>query len=427
MPYPQPAECGAGEERQAAMLTEKEKLETLTRLGTDLSLVQDLDMLMERLLSEARRFVNADAGSVYIREGDVLKFAYTQNDTLQKRLAKGEKLIYSTFSVPINDKSLAGHVALTGDALNLPDAYRIEPTKPYGFSDKFDKASQYRTGSMLTIPLKNIGGAVIGVLQVINAQDHHKTIIPFSQEDEKMMSVFASIAAVALERAKMTRAIILRMIKMAEMRDPKETGAHVNRVGSYAVELYEKWADKRQHPRHEIDRNRDIFRMAAMLHDVGKVGISDTILKKPARFTPEEYEVMKRHTLLGAQLFLDRHSDLDDVAAEVAMNHHERWDGNGYPGHMDVESGGTLKGYELPDGRPRGKKEEEIPIFGRIVALVDVFDALSSVRVYKEAWDENKVLSTIEKDAGTHFDPELVEIFFSSLDVMRAIQERYKG
>jgi HD-GYP domain-containing protein (c-di-GMP phosphodiesterase class II) len=408
------------------MLSEKEKLDALTTLGIDLNRVQDLDIMMERILTEARRFVNADAGSIYIREKDLLHFAYTQNDTLQQRLSDGEKLIYSTFHMPINEESIAGYVATTGKPLNLPDVYSIDPTCPYHFSKGFDKKTRYATRSVLTIPLKNHNDDIIGILQIINAEDEAKNVIAFSQNDEKMMLHFASIAAVALERAQMTRAILLRMIRMAEMRDPKETGAHVNRVGSYAVELYEKWAKIRNLSQKEVDKHRDVLRMAAMLHDVGKIAISDLILKKPGRFNKEEFEIMKQHTVLGAQLFSDRQSDFDEAAIQVALNHHERWDGLGYPGHVDLQTGKALKGFKQPDGRPVGKKAEEIPLYGRIVALADVYDALSSVRVYKEAWDESEVLDKIESESGRHFDSELVEIFFSSLDFLRAVQRRYR-
>ncbi|MBW2193505.1 MAG: HD domain-containing protein, partial [Deltaproteobacteria bacterium] len=198
------------------------------------------------------------------------------------------------------------------------------------------------------------------------------------------------------------------------------------RVGGYSVEIYEQWARKHQVSQKEFDSSRDSLRMAAMLHDVGKIAISDTILKKPGRFNEEEYEVMKQHAFLGARLFLDAQSDFDEAACHVALNHHERWDGKGYPGHIDLVTGNPLEGFTLPDGNPRGKKEDEIPVFGRIVALADVYDALSSARVYKEAWSEKDVLSTIEKEAGNQFDPELVEIFFASLNVLRSIQERYK-
>jgi len=410
----------------AVMLSEKEKLDALATLGVDLSRVQDLDIMMERILTEARRFVNADAGSIYIRENNSLRFTYTQNDTLQQRLAEGEKLIYSTFHLPINEESIAGYVAAAGKLLNLPDVYAIDPGCPYHFSKEFDKKTHYGTRSVLTIPLKNHNEDIIGILQIINAQDQAQNVIAFSPKDEKMMLHFASIAAVALERAQMIRAILLRMIRMAEMRDPKETGAHVNRVGGYAVELYEKWAKRRNISQPEVDKQRDMLRMAAMLHDVGKIAISDLILKKPGRFDREEYEIMKQHTVLGARLFSDRQSDFDEAAAQVALNHHERWDGDGYPGHLDAKSGKALKGFENSDGRPKGKKKEEIPLYGRIVALADVYDALSSVRVYKAAWDESQVLDQIQSESGRHFDPELVEIFFSSLDILRAVQRRYR-
>jgi len=135
---------------------------------------------------------------------------------------------------------------------------------------------------------------------------------------------------------------------------------------------------------------------------------------------------MKQHTILGARLFLDRRSDFDAAACQVALNHHERWDGGGYPGFVDVVSGNPMVGCCRPDGQPRGKSGEEIPLFGRIVALADVYDALSSKRSYKEAWDESHIFSEIEKEAGGHFDPQLVEIFFSRFDIIRSIQRRYR-
>jgi len=182
---------------------------------------------------------------------------------------------------------------------------------------------------------------------------------------------------------------------------------------------------KRNLHQKEIDTNRDILRMAAMLHDVGKVAISDIILKKPGRINSDEFEIMKQHSLLGAQLFLGGQSDYDDAAAKVALTHHERWDGSGYPGYVDIHTGKPVPGHIDPEGLPLGKKGEDIPLFGRIVALADVYDALSSARIYKEAWDESEVLATIENEAGYHFDPELVEIFFSSIDMIKSIQNRY--
>ncbi|MBU2551965.1 MAG: HD domain-containing protein [Proteobacteria bacterium] len=407
------------------MLTVSEKLEALATLGVELNRVADLDILMERILSEARHFVNADAGSIYIRDRDRLNFSYTQNATLQKRLPLGEKLIFSTFTVPINEDSISGHAAYTARATNIADVYHLDESVPYSFGRGFDQASGYRTQSMLTLPLVTNRGDVIGVLQIINAQNENCDIVPFAEEDEKMMRHFASTATVALERARMTRAMILRTIRMAEMRDPKETGAHANRVGSYAVEIYEHWARKQGMGDKDIDAKRDVFRMAAMLHDVGKVAISDTILKKPGRFTPEEYEVMKQHSMFGARLFLDRQSEFDDAAQNVALNHHERWDGKGYPGHIDVATGEPLAERADENGCPLGKAGEEIPVFGRIVAIADVFDALCSRRVYKPAWEESEALSVMEEGRGSQFDPDLIDVFFSILDLIRSIRDRY--
>jgi response regulator RpfG family c-di-GMP phosphodiesterase len=407
------------------MLTEKEKLEVLTTLGTELNQVKDLDILMEHILTEARRVVNADAGSIYIRDKDQLRFTYTQNEILQKRLPQGSKLIYNIFTIPADKSSVAGYSAVTGRALNIQDVYRLESEVPYRFDHRFDETAGYKTHSVLAVPLKTVREEVMGVLQVINAQNEQGNIVPFSEEDERMMVHFASMATMALERAQMTRTLFLRMIRMAELRDPKETGAHVNRVGAYSVEIYERWAKEKSFPPEEIQRKRDVLRMSAMLHDVGKVAISDQILKKPARLTEEEYEIMKQHTFFGARLFIDKKSEFDEAAAQVAMTHHEWWNGEGYPGHVDLAATGPGLSFSVQQIKARGRKADEIPLFGRIVAIADVYDALASKRAYKDAWDEADILQTMEDGAGKQFDPELIRVFLSSIDVIRSIQRRY--
>ncbi len=407
------------------MLDRKEKLSRLIQLGLEVSQISDLDVLMEKILSEARVLVHADAGSVYIKEGKLLKFSYAQNDALQAKLGANKKLIYTTFSMPINNNSIAGFVANTGKTSNIPDAYKISPTLPFAFNSDFDKKVGYHTTSILTVPLKNTRKQIIGVLQLINAQDDSDEIIAFMDDDEPLIIHFANYAANAIEKAQLTRTTIMRMISMAELRDPKETGPHVNRVAAYSLEIYEAYANKKGISKEQISSQKDSLRMAAMLHDVGKVAISDLILKKPGKFTDDEYDIMKQHTLLGAQLFGGARSEFDEIAEEVALNHHERWDGKGYPGHVELITGELLKNAKGDDGNGLGKKEEEIPLFGRIVSIADVFDALSSKRVYKDAWDEDKVLDTIREGAGTQFDPELIEVFLENIDVMKSIQQRY--
>jgi putative nucleotidyltransferase with HDIG domain len=407
------------------MLSKEEKMEKLVELGININQISDLDLMLEKVLTEAMHLFSADAGSIYIKEEDKLNFSYSKNETFQKALEPGEKLRYTTFSVPINNKSIAGYVANNGKILNIPDAYNIPKSYPVTFNKSFDELTGYRTKSMLTLPLFNSRKQTVGVLQLINATTSNGKKVKFLKNDEPLVQHFALYAANALERTQMTRTTIMRMISMAELRDPKETGPHVNRVAAYSVEIFEAYAKKKKMAQEEIDAKRDAFRMAAMLHDVGKVAISDTILKKPGSFTNDEYEIMKTHTTLGANLFNDAQSNFDEISAEIALNHHEKWDGTGYPGFVDIHTGKPLPGYEKKDGKARGKREEEIPLYGRIVALADVYDALCSKRVYKEAWTEEKVLETLRKDSGTHFDPELIDVFFDIYDVIDSISKRY--
>ena len=407
------------------MMSEREKIDLITRISLDINEVKDIDLLLERILTNVRRFFNADAGSIYLKEGDNLKFSYSQNNTLQNRLPPGKKLIYNTFSIPINKMSIAGYVAKNRETVAIPDVYQLNGSVPYTFDSHFDEITDYRTCSMLTVPIINQRRDIIGVMQVINAQDDEGNIIPFLPSDEPLIIHFATSAALAVERAQMTRNIILRMISMAELRDPKETGSHVNRVGAYAVEIYEEWARKKGLPLEVVEKQKDVFRMAAMLHDVGKVAISDLILKKPARLTMDEFEIMKTHTYLGARLFKDMQSDFDEVALEVALTHHEKWDGTGYPGNINIMSELPLDGFVGANGRSIPKKGEEIPLFGRIVAVADVYDALCSRRAYKQPWDENRTLEEMRSSSSSHFDPEVVEAFFSCLDIIKSISNRY--
>jgi HD-GYP domain-containing protein (c-di-GMP phosphodiesterase class II) len=404
---------------------------SIIETDSELNKIRDYDLLLERILLEARKVANADAGSIYVREvEDVtgvkvekLAIKYAQNDTLMKRLSSGQKLIYSVFKIDIDEKTISGYCALAKKLINVADAYNLPEDAIYTFGNSFDMVSDYRTGSVLDIPLLTAEAKLLGVIQIINALDSDGKIIPFSKSDEFLISHFAEKATAALERANMTRAMVLRMIKMAELRDPIETGTHVSRVASYAVEIYDRYAFRHSVGVVEQDKFRDTLKIAAMLHDVGKVAISDSILKKPGRFTPEEFNIMKEHTRYGAMLFDDPQSYFDIVSRDIALCHHENWDGSGYPGWIDPDSGRTLKSG--PDGKPLGKRGEEIPLAGRIVAIADVFDALNSKRVYKEAWDDEAVYAEMRKQSGIKFDPELVGIFLELIPTIRQIQSLY--
>ncbi|HUX42933.1 MAG TPA: HD domain-containing phosphohydrolase [Rectinemataceae bacterium] len=382
-------------------------LSTLERLHH----IKDLHSLLDSILLESRSFTRADAGSIYLRSGSTLRFSYVQNDTLFRNDLLCNKYIYSNQEIVIDEKSLAGWVAKTGSPLVIDDVYDISKEEPYTFNRSFDEISTYRTKSMLIVPLKSSNEEVVGVIQLINAMDEEGKPIPFTEEMTLFIAQFAFHAAVAIERALTLRDQVLRIVKLSELRDPEETAAHVYRVSSCATEIYLSWAERHSVPRAESDKMKDMLRIASMLHDAGKVGIPDSILRKQAKLTEEEFAVIKQHAAFGAKLFENANSEWERLAWEIMLNHHEHWDGNGYPG----KDGGI------------GKKGNEIPLSARIVAVADVYDALINKRVYKDAWEEEKVFHHLRQIAGKQLDPELVDIFFDIHDVIRAIQGKWQA
>lgn len=403
----------------------KENIIEILKINEKISHIKDLDSLLDRVLLEARAITNADAGSIYLVKGDKLTFEYVQNDTLLQKDKRSKKYLYSKQEIEIDNASISGYVALNRKSLVIDDVYRLPDDVPYTFNRSFDESSSYHTRSMLTVPLITTEDKITGVLQIINARNKEGAVAPFSKEDEILVSLFANQAAMAIERARMTHELILRMIKMAELRDPRETGLHANRVGTYAIEIYQRWATRRNIPDNEIKRVKDYLKIAAMLHDVGKVAITDTILKKKARLNKNERDYMKRHTIYGCRFFINSTFKEDDMAAEIALNHHEKWDGSGYPGHIPVINCDDIDVNEIPFGP--GKKGEEIPLYARIVSLADVYDALKTKRPYKDCWDEDETLAYIESEKGKQFDPEVVEAFMEIYDVIQAIRDKYSS
>ena len=191
-------------------------------------------------------------------------------------------------------------------------------------------------------------------------------------------------------------AIIRRLGRAAEYKD-NETGLHVIRMSHYAAIIGRAIGMD--------DRNVELLLNAAPMHDVGKIGIPDNILQKPGKLTPEEWEVMRTHAQIGADIIGDASgSELLEMARVVALTHHEKWDGSGYP---------------------QGLAGEDIPQVGRIVAIADVFDALTSVRPYKPAWPVERALALLRDSQGSHFDPNLIPVFLDSMPEILAIRGRY--
>jgi response regulator RpfG family c-di-GMP phosphodiesterase len=402
------------------------KLDSVLRLGVELSRIHDFHLRMERILSEARAVTRADAGTIYIREVDSLRFAFSQNDTLEQP-GRHSSTRFSSLVVPVSARSIAGWCAMSAQSVHVPDAYALDPSAPFGFDQSYDAVTGYRTGAVLALPLRNAADVVLGVLQLLNpAPMPGRPGTAFTAEDERLTEHFASMATLVLERAQLTESVILRMIRMAAERDPAETGPHIERVAGYSLVIFDEWARRRGFEGPGFERQRDRLRIAAKLHDVGKIGVSDAILKKPGRLDAGEVRQMQQHTVIGARLFADSPTQFDETARDVVLNHHERWDGTGYPGHVDLE-GRPLVDPATGATRAGGKRGEEIPLFARIVGLADVFDALSSRRAYKEAWDEAKVLDLVRGESGRHFDPELVDILLSRIDEIRAVRSAHMG
>ncbi|CCG40671.1 Two-component response transcriptional regulator rpfG [Magnetospirillum molischianum DSM 120] len=191
------------------------------------------------------------------------------------------------------------------------------------------------------------------------------------------------------------REAILVLSRAAEFRD-NETGAHLLRMSSYCQII----ATRLELPPEEVE----LVFTAAPMHDIGKIGIPDQVLLKPGPLTPEERDIMTTHAVIGWQILCNNQSPLLQMAAKIAVSHHEKWDGTGYPNR--------LSGLD-------------IPLAGRITAVADVFDALTSVRPYKQAWPLDKALDFLRSNRGTHFDPACVDAFLASLDQVAAVVDRY--
>lgn len=221
--------------------------------------------------------------------------------------------------------------------------------------------------------------------------------------DRELLELFSSNISVAFDNiylnqkvADTQKEIIFRLGEVVECRS-NELGNHVKRVSEYA-ELLSGLLGL------SVEKCQ-IVKMAAPLHDIGKIGVPEIILNKPAKLTPEEFELIKTHTTMGFDILSESDLELIKEAAQIALSHHENWDGTGYP---------------------KGISGEAIPIESRIVSFVDVFDSLSQKRVYKEAWSLEDIYTYMASERGKKFDPQIVDLFFNHVNEFLEIMEKYK-
>ncbi|TKD70480.1 HD domain-containing phosphohydrolase [Pseudalkalibacillus hwajinpoensis] len=362
-------------------LESDELLEIIFDYAAEITLEHNLDRLLILMANMGRDMTVAERCILWLYD--------ERTDELWAKVA------HSMDEVRIPSKAgLAGYVFQTTKPLVIEDAYEDER-----FRSDVDVKTGYRTKSVMVIPLINKQNKILGVYQVINKLTEEEV---FTEQDVKYLSLASSYTAQALEAVLMNiemeeaqKEIIFKMGEIGEVRS-KETGNHVKRVAEYAKLLAIKAGLS--------EEEADLIRVASPMHDIGKVAIPDAILNKPGRLSKEEYTAIQAHSNIGYDLLKNSNRSILQGAAVIAKQHHERWDGRGYPD---------------------GLSGEDIHLYGRIVSVVDVFDALASDRPYKKAWSINRIITHFTKEKGKQFDPVLIDLFLKHLDGFLAIKEQY--
>ena len=383
----------------------QQQIEELNNVGIALSSENDLGSLLEKIVSQALSLTHCDGGSLYTLEGSVLSFKVARNNTLLKRYGEGyEEKCFKRYKIPISQDRISGRVASTGEIINIEDVYSIPFKSRYSFTDDFDKRNKYFTKSMINAPLKDKDNKVLGVLQLINCLDAEGNVIPFSKDIESLIQSLASQAAVAIGNAMLIKKVnethldtILRLSMTAEFRD-SDTSDHLQRMSNYSLIIGENLG---------LGRNElEMLKYASPMHDIGKVGIPDSILLKPGALNKSEWVEMKNHSVYGAQILEGSDSPILKASSQIALTHHEKWNGEGYP---------------------RRLKHDRIPLFGQIVSIVDVFDAMTSKRCYKKAYSLDYSIDEIYASKNSRFNPLLVETFMDNIDeIVKVFKNSHK-
>jgi response regulator RpfG family c-di-GMP phosphodiesterase len=356
------------------------KLNVLIELGKILVHEHRLDNVLMNMADFAREILSADRCSIFIHDA--------KRNELWTKIAHGVDEI----RIPA-DKGIAGYAALSKDIQIVVDAYN-----DFRFNPEIDRVTGYFTKTVLAVPLLNSQDETIGVFQALNKKSGL-----FTNMDAELLLLISNNTSYALENALLYEKlrdtqtkIVDKLSSAAEFKD-NETSAHTKRVGLYSALLAEGYGMRK--------RDIEIIKLASPMHDAGKIGISDDILKKPSKLDIQEFEDMKKHSLIGYELLYDDDSEILKAAAIIAKDHHEKYNGSGYP---------------------YGLESDEISIHGRIVAITDVFDALTSKRPYKEAWEFDKAIDFIKSNRGTHFDPILVDLFLRDIIKVKNIYNELK-
>ena len=343
---------------------------------------KDLERIMMILADMGRYIVSADRCTVWLVD--------EKREKLWTKVAHGVDILEISI-----DCGVVGSSIKNNEPIVINDAYN-DPR----FENSVDERTGYVTRNIITIPFEDADGDVIGAFQAINKMagdglfddgDLERLMLAATYTGKELKSVMLQ-----QEIEHTQKEIIFTMAEVGEMRS-KETGNHVRRVAEYSKILALGYGLS--------EEEADLLRTASPMHDIGKIAIPDAVLLKPGKLDEEEFNIMKTHSYKGYQMLCHSDRKILNAAAVVAYEHHEKWNGRGYP---------------------RGISGEDIHIFGRITAIADVFDALGSDRVYKKAWDLEKILNLFREEKGEHFDPKLVEVFFEKLDELLVVRDTFK-
>ncbi len=341
-------------------------LMSLVKIGRSISALTDIDVLLKVIAEETTFAIGADRCTVFLLD--------KEKDELWSMVALGSEEIRFP-----SKTGLAGFVATTGETVNIVDAYNDER-----FNKEFDTKTGYKTKTVLCMPIKNNNQEIIGAFQVLNKLDG-----VFTKNDEDLLAAIGGSASVALENAQLFKEqkelfenFIDTLATSIDARD-KITAGHSSRVRMYSVLIADELG---------LDFNqKELIAKAATLHDIGKIGIRDSVLQKEGKLTDEEYTHIKEHAQITQDILAKIHGSRDFKAiTDIASSHHEKWDGSGY--------------Y-------LGLSGENIPYGGRILAVADVFDAITSKRHYRDKMPITNVIKILINDSNKHFDGNLVDTF----------------